>query len=270
VGSLRTVAVVGGGRMGEAVVAGLVRAGLPPASLRVVEPDPGRCRYLADAYGVECRPLADVAPWAQVLVIAVKPKEAVPVAAAAATGMASDAVIVSLAAGVALAELQSATAAAGAIACIRVMPNTPALVGAGMSALSPGANCRPEQTALATELLSVLGRVVEVPEEQQDAVTAVSGSGPAYLFYVAEAMIDAGVLMGLPRPLATELATQTILGSGQMLRAAGAHPTILRENVTSPGGTTAAAVKVLDDRGAKAAFVAAMLACRDRSAGRTS
>jgi len=151
------------------------------------------------------------------------------------------------------------------IAVVRVMPNTPALVDEGMAAISPGTHCDDEHLALAEQMLSVTGRVMRVPEKQQDAVTAISGSGPAYLFFVVEAMIEAGVHLGLPRDTATELVVQTMLGSAKLLRETGEHPTVLRERVTSPGGTTAAAVRQLEDHKVRAAFLVAMEAARDRS-----
>jgi pyrroline-5-carboxylate reductase len=145
------------------------------------------------------------------------------------------------------------------------MPNTPALVDQGMAAISPGTHARTEHLDHVTEILSATGRVVTVPERYQDAVTAISGSGPAYLFFVVEAMIESGVHLGLPRDISTELVVQTMLGSATMLRETGEHPTVLRERVTSPGGTTAAAVKVLEDHKVRAAFLGAMEAARDRS-----
>ena len=151
------------------------------------------------------------------------------------------------------------------IAVVRVMPNTPALVDEGMAAISAGTHCDEEHLAAAEGMLSVTGRVVRVPEKQQDAVTAISGSGPAYLFFVVEAMIEAGVHLGLPRSTATELVVQTVVGSAKLLRETGTHPTVLREQVTSPGGTTAAAIRQLEDHKVRAAFIMAMEAARDRS-----
>jgi pyrroline-5-carboxylate reductase len=145
------------------------------------------------------------------------------------------------------------------------MPNTPALVDEGMSAMSPGAHCTEAQMQVAGELLGAVGKVLTVPEKYQDAVTAISGSGPAYIFYVVEAMIEAGVVLGLPRATAHELVVQTLVGAATMLRETGEHPTVLRENVTSPAGTTAAALRELDDHKVRAAFVTAMEAARDRS-----
>jgi pyrroline-5-carboxylate reductase len=174
-----------------------------------------------------------------------------------------DVLIVSLAAGVDTASIESQLPDGTAV--IRVMPNTPAQVDEGMSAISGGSHSDADDLAHVTEILSATGRVVTVPERYQDAVTAISGSGPAYLFYVVEAMIEAGVHLGLPRNTATELVVQTMLGSAKLLRETGQHPTVLREQVTSPGGTTAAAVRQLEDRAVRAAFMTAMEAARDRS-----
>jgi pyrroline-5-carboxylate reductase len=145
------------------------------------------------------------------------------------------------------------------------MPNTPALVDEGMAAIAPGKHCDDAHLAEAEALMGSTGRVLRIPEKQMDAVTAISGSGPAYIFYVVESMIEAGVHLGLPRATATELVVQTLIGSGKMLRETGTHPAILREQVTSPGGTTAAALRSLEDHKVRAAFLSAMEAARDRS-----
>jgi len=134
-----------------------------------------------------------------------------------------------------------------------------------MAAISPGTHCDDDHLAVAESLLRTTGRVVRVPEKQQDAVTAISGSGPAYLFFVVEAMIEAGVHLGLPRSTATELVVQTVVGSAKLLRETGEHPTVLREQVTSPGGTTAAAIRELESHRVRAAFMTAMEAARNRS-----
>src|SRR6201999_2157827 len=149
---------------------------------------------------------------------------------------------------------------------VRVMPNTPALVDEGMAAISAGSHCDDAHLEEAEALLRSCGKVVRVPEAYQDAVTAISGSGPAYIFYVVEAMIEAGVLLGLPRATATELVIQTLVGSAKMLRETGTHPVVLREQVTSPGGTTASALRELEVHRVRAAFLAAMEAARNRSA----
>ena len=145
------------------------------------------------------------------------------------------------------------------------MPNTPALVDEGMAAIAPGSHCDEEHLAEAESLLSSTGKVLRIPERQMDAVTAISGSGPAYIFYVVESMIEAGVHLGLPRATATELVVQTLVGSGKMLQETGTHVTVLREQVTSPAGTTAAAMRELEVHRVRAAFLSAMEAARDRS-----
>ena len=193
----------------------------------------------------------------------VKPYDVPDVLEGISDALEPGALVISLAAGVEIAVLEAHLPAATPV--VRVMPNTPASVGEGMSALAAGTHAVQTHLERASELLGAVGRVVVVPEKHLDAVTAVSGSGPAYVMYVAEAMIDAGVLLGLPRDIATTLVTQTLYGSAKLLRDSGTHPTVLRENVTSPGGTTAAALRTLDDFRVKAAFLAALEAARDRS-----
>jgi pyrroline-5-carboxylate reductase len=146
-----------------------------------------------------------------------------------------------------------------------VMTNTPLLVGAAMSAICAGQHAGDAELARTEELLAAVGRVVRVPESQLDAVTALSGSGPAYFFYLVDAMIEAGVLLGVPRPLATELMVQTALGSARMLRETSEHPALLREAVTSPAGTTAAALREFDRQAVRGAILDALVAARDRS-----
>ena len=169
----------------------------------------------------------------------------------------------SLAAGITTTYLESRLPAGRPV--VRVMPNTPALVDQGMAAISAGAHCDREHLLEAEELLAATGKVLEVPEKLQDAVTAISGSGPAYIFYVVEAMIEAGVVLGMPRSTATELVVQTLYGAATMMKETGQHPTVLREQVTSPGGTTAAALRELDDHKVRAAFITAMEAAANRS-----
>jgi pyrroline-5-carboxylate reductase len=170
---------------------------------------------------------------------------------------------VSLAAGITTASIEARLPEG--VAIVRVMPNTPALVDEGMAAISRGPHCDESHLLEAEALLGATGHVIRVPEKQQDAVTAISGSGPAYLFFVVEAMIEAGVHLGLPRATATELVVQTMVGSAKLLRETGEHPTVLRERVTSPGGTTAAAIRKLEDHKVRAAFMTALESARDRS-----
>lgn len=258
------LAVLGAGRMGAAVISGLVGAGWDRATITAAEPHTPTAQSVADGLGIRILPAADAVATADIVVVAVKPHHVPALLDSVAQRLPPECVVVSLAAGVRLETLQGHLPEGTAV--VRVMPNTPALIGVGMSVLSPAPGCPELALDLARIVLGAVGEVRVVPESQQDAVTAVSGSGPAYGFYLAEAMIDAGVELGLPRPLAHDLTVQTMLGAATMMRDTGASPTELRENVTSPGGTTAAAVQVLDDAAVKVAVARAMRACADRSA----
>lgn len=267
-GSARTrigrVAVLGTGNMGGTVLAGLLRGGADPADVVASARRPERAEQLKQQYAVEVLANTEAAAWADTVIVAVKPRDVPGLLTEISPALRPGTLVISLAAGQTIAALEAALPAGTPV--IRVMPNTPALVDQGMAALSPGTHCRPEHTERAQDLLSATGRAIQVPEAYQDAVTAVSGSGPAYVFYVAEAMIEAGVLLGLPRPTSTELVVQTLYGAATMLRQTGTHPSILREQVTSPGGTTAAALRLLDDQRVRGAFVSAIEAACNRSA----
>lgn len=255
-------AIIGAGVMGETILAGLLRAGRPATDLLVGEKRPERAAELTERHGVSVVSNLEAAR-ADTVMLIVKPQDMATVLAEISPVLRAGQLLVSLAAGLTTAFIEERVPEG--VAVVRVMPNTPALVDQGMAALSAGSHCDAAHLAEAESLMAATGRVVVVPESQQDAVTAVSGSGPAYIFFVVEAMIDAGVMLGLPRPLATELAVQTLFGSATMLRETGTHPTVLREQVTSPGGTTAAALRYLEDHKVKAAFLSAMEACRDRA-----
>jgi len=261
--SAEKVAILGAGMMGETVLAGLLRAGRPADQVVISERRPERAAELAQRHGVVVLDNVKAAEFGDILLLVVKPQDVAGLLDEIAGSMRPGTLVISLAAGQSTSTLESRLPAGTAV--VRVMPNTPALVDQGMSALSPGAHCDPDQLATALALLAATGEVVQVPEQYQDAVTAVSGSGPAYVFYVAEAMIEAGVLFGLPRSTSTELVVQTLYGAATMLKETGTHPSILREQVTSPGGTTAAALRLLDDQRVRAAFISAMEAARDRS-----
>lgn len=256
-------AFIGVGVMGEAILAGLVRGGRPVEELLVGEKRAERAAELTEKYGVRVVSNLDAVREADTVTLVVKPQDMAAVLEEISGELRAGQLLVSLAAGITTAWIEARVPEG--VAVVRVMPNTPALVDQGMAAISPGSHCDDDHLAIAEGLLAATGKVVRVPESQQDAVTAVSGSGPAYIFYVIEAMIDAGVMLGLARPLATELAVQTLFGSATMLRELGTHPTVLREQVTSPGGTTAAALRYLEDHRVKAAFLSAMEACRDRA-----
>ncbi|GAB4009342.1 pyrroline-5-carboxylate reductase [Nocardioides ultimimeridianus] len=256
------IALIGAGMMGEALLAGLLGAGRAADSVLVGEKRAERAAELTERYGV--RVLDNIgAAEADTVLLVVKPQDVAGVLEEISPSLRAGQLVVSLAAGITIAAIEALVPEG--VAVVRVMPNTPALVGQGMAALSPGTHCTDAQLAVAIELLSAAGRAVVVPEKQQDAVTAVSGSGPAYVFLVAEAMIEAGVHLGLPRATAHELAVQTLLGAATMLSESGEHPSVLRENVTSPAGTTAAALGRLEAHGLRAAFLDALRAAHDRS-----
>src|SRR4051794_2038732 len=249
-----TLLIAGGGRMGEALLGGLLAAGHD--GLIVVEPIEARRDELAAKYpGVT---VTDAPTQADGAVLAVKPND-VPKATRALADAGCERFL-SVAAGITTKAIE----AAGARRVVRAMPNTPALVGAGAAAISPGANATEEDLAWAEEILGAVGVVVRVPEYQLDAVTGVSGSGPAYVFLVAEALAEGGVLAGLPRDVAETLAFQTLLGSAKLLVQEGA-PANLRAAVTSPGGTTAAGLRELERGGVRAAFLEAVMAATARS-----
>jgi pyrroline-5-carboxylate reductase len=253
--------VIGGGRMGEALVGGLLTSGWATATeLVVVEPVEARRTELAQRYPgltVRAEPVD-----ADGLVIAVKPGHVVD----ACRGLAGVAVgrVLSIAAGVTIAQIEGALTPG--LAVVRAMPNTPALVGAGASAIAAGSAAGEADLAWAEGVLAAVGIVVRVSESQLDAVTGLSGSGPAYVFLVAESMIEAGVLMGLPRDVASALTIQTLLGSSRLLAEGDDDAPTLRAAVTSPGGTTAAGLRALEDRAVRAAFIAAVAAAAERSA----
>ncbi|KGN40148.1 pyrroline-5-carboxylate reductase [Knoellia aerolata DSM 18566] len=257
------VAIFGAGVMGETLLSGLLRAGRPPGDLLITERRADRAAELTEKYGVRAVGNVEAATEADTLVLVVKPQDMAALLDEISPHVADGNLVVSLAAGITTEFLESRLAEGRSV--VRVMPNTPALVDEGMAAVSAGRHCVPEQLQHAIELLAATGKVTEVPESQLDAVTAISGSGPAYIFYVVEAMIEAGVVLGMPRATATELVTQTLYGAATMLRDTGQHPTVLREQVTSPGGTTAAALRELDDHKVRAAFISAMEAAAIRS-----
>ncbi len=257
------LAVVGGGKIGEALISGLVRRPGAHADIVVVERSPERAAHLEQRYGVRALDLAEAAAASRVLLLAVKPQDVDTLLGLLAPHVDGDHLVVSVAAGVPTARIEAALPAGTPV--VRVMPNTPALVDEGMSVLSAGAHATSGHLDEAQALLSAVGQVRRVPESQQDAVTALSGSGPAYFFFLVEAMIDAGILLGLPRTLAADLIVQTALGAATMLRDSGEHPVQLREAVTSPGGTTIAAIRELERHGVRAALIAAIEAAHDRS-----
>ncbi len=252
--------VVGGGRMGEALIGGLLSGGwATPEQIAVVEVAEARRVELTRLFpGVDVR--ADV-PASDGAVVAVKPADVA--AACGALAQAGVGRVLSIAAGVPLASLYGWLG--GETAVVRAMPNTPALVRAGAAAIAAGPGVGEDDLAWAEGVLGAVGIVVRVSEPLLDAVTGLSGSGPAYVFLVAEALVEAGVLVGLPRPVSEALAVQTLLGSAELLSTSDDGAAELRAAVTSPGGTTAAGLRELEDRGVRAAFLAAVVAATERS-----
>jgi pyrroline-5-carboxylate reductase len=279
------IAIIGGGSIGEALLSGLLRAGRQTKDLAVSEKDPARAKYLSETYSVLLTSPSDAAENAAYVIVAVKPADVEYVVAEIAEAVAradngsDEQVIVSVAAGVSTGFFESKLPAGSPV--IRVMPNAPMVVGGGVSALSRGSFATAEQLKDVSSIFAAVGGVLVVPESQLDAVTAVSGSGPAYFFLMAEALVDAGVAAGLSRQVATELVSQTMAGSAAMLldrlddqpsvgdasKGIGmdTSPAQLRATVTSPGGTTAAGLRELERGGLRAAVTEAVFAAKTRS-----
>jgi pyrroline-5-carboxylate reductase len=258
-----TVAILGAGKLGEALLSGLLRGGHEPGDLVVTARRPERAAELHERYAVGAMTNAEAAEKASTLLLAVKPQDMGGLLDEIAETVSSHQLVISVAAGITTAFLERRLAPGTPV--VRVMTNTPVLVDEAMSAISAGSHAGPEHLAATEALLAPVGKVLRVPEGQQDAVTALSGSGPAYFFYLVEAMIDAGILLGLPRAVAADLLVQTALGAAVMLRDTGDHPVKLREAVTSPAGTTINAIRELENHGVRAALLAALEAARDRS-----
>jgi pyrroline-5-carboxylate reductase len=258
------IAVLGGGRMGAALVAGLLDAGLDGESVAVAEADATRRHQLEQLLpGVRTAPSA---PWvvgdADVVVVAVKPADVGAVLEAASSALGPDTLVLSIAAGVLIGVIEAAVPGRPVV---RAMPNTPALVREGVAAIAGGTHATDAHLETARRLLGAVGSVVVVPEPALDAVTGLSGSGPAYVFLLAEAMIEAGVLNGLPRDVATALVHGTIRGAGVMLTDSGDTAEQLRAAVTSPGGTTAAGLRALEVGAMRATVLEAVSAATRRS-----
>jgi pyrroline-5-carboxylate reductase len=256
------IAILGAGKMGEALLSGLVRAGRAPTGIVAAVRRPQRAAELADRYGVQVTSAADAAKAADTLVLTVKPQDMGALLDEIAPGVPPGRLIVSVAAGITTSFIERRLP--GELPVVRVMSNTPVLVDEAMSVISAGSHATDEHLRFTEELLRPVGRVIRIPESQQDAATALSGSGPAYVYFLVEAMVDAGILLGMPRQTALEMVTQAVYGAATMLRDSGEHPVILREAVTSPGGTTISAVRELERHRVRAAFLAAIEAARDR------
>jgi pyrroline-5-carboxylate reductase len=249
--------------MGEALLSGMLRAGRPASSLLFTERHEDRAKELSTKFGIEAVTSAEAAARADTLLVAVKPQEIVALLDELAGAVTPRNLVITIAAGIPTTLFEKRLADGTPV--VRVMSNTPVFVDEAMSAISAGAHAGEEHLARTEDVFKPVGKVIRIPESQLDAVTALSGSGPAYFFFLVEAMIDAGILLGLPRAIAAELIVQTAIGSAVMLRDSGEHPVQLREAVTSPGGTTIAAIRELENHGVRAALLSALEAARDRS-----
>ncbi|WP_425455290.1 pyrroline-5-carboxylate reductase [Allorhizocola rhizosphaerae] len=260
---MHTIAVIGAGKIGEVLLSGLIKAGWPVDRLIATARRAERADALRERYGIRVIDNAAAVSAADVLAIAVKPQDAAALMADLGPAIPREKLVISLCAGLPTSFFTKWLTDGTPV--IRVMTNTPALVDQAMTAISAGPHATAEHLALAEEMFSPLGPTIRVPESQQDAVTALSGSGPAYFYFLVEAMTDAGILLGLPRQVAHDLIVQTAIGSAVMLRDSGEHPVKLREAVTSPAGTTISAIRELENHGVRAALLAALEAARDRA-----
>jgi pyrroline-5-carboxylate reductase len=260
---VHTIGVIGAGQIGETLLAGLLRSGWSAEKLVATERRPDRALELASKYGIRMLDNATAAKSADVLAIAVKPQDAAALMTELGPQVPADKLVVTLCAGLPISFFAKWLPEGTPV--VRVMTNTPAFVDEAMTAISAGPHATDEHLELAEEMFRPLGRTIRLPESQQDAVTALSGSGPAYFFFLVEAMTDAGILLGLPRQVAHDLIVQTAVGSAIMLRDSGEHPVKLREAVTSPAGTTISAIRELENHGVRAAMLAALEAARDRA-----
>ncbi|MGB3762180.1 MAG: pyrroline-5-carboxylate reductase [Ornithinimicrobium sp.] len=257
------IAILGAGVMGGTLLSAFVRAGHARDDITISDKVAGRRDEVGALHGVTAADPTVASRGASVVILAVKPQEMKALLTEIGHSVEPRALVISIAAGISTEFLEAHLPEGTSV--VRAMPNTPALVDEAMSALALGRHCSIEHGAQAEALLATIGRVVTLDEQHLDAVTALSGSGPAYIFYVVEAMIEAGVLLGLPRVTATELVVQTLYGAATMMRQTGQHPTVLREQVSSPGGTSVAALRQLEDHKVRAAFMTAIEAAARRS-----
>lgn len=259
---VRKVAVVGAGVMGEAIISTLINSKYRKDAISFVEKRDDRAQEVAAKYGISRASLAEAAT-SDLIFLVTKPQDLESAVEQLASGIKSSSLLVSLAAGKKTSAIEKLLQGDNPV--IRVMPNTPLLIGSGISAISPGKYARQEHLLVVTELFQSAGSTILIDETLQDAVTATSGSGPAYFFLFIESMIDGGKQLGLSEADARLLAISTIKGAAAMLEKSGKSPATLRENVTSPKGTTAAALSVFDESDLRAIVAKAMKAARDRS-----
>lgn len=254
--------MIGGGMMGEALLSRLVAQKVfEPGLIVVSEPNRSRQEFLAQQYHVQVTDQNQQAAESDVLLLAIKP-QVFPQVAQEISGQSVSALVISILAGTPIVQLEAAFPGAPVI---RAMPNTPAAVGAGITAIAAGQHAQPQHIEQAKQILSTVGEVVEVPESMLDAVTGLSGSGPGYIAIVIEALADGGVAAGLPRATALKLSIQTVRGTAQLLQESEIHPGELKDRVTSPGGTTIAGIAELEKAGVRSAFIEAVKAAVVRS-----
>jgi len=259
------IGCIGGGNMAEAIIKGLLAGAARPENITVAEPVEERRVYLSETYGIGTTEDNSCAvSFGEVIILAVKPQVCVKALRALAGDISTGKLFISIMAGVKTKTIEAALPKG--VRVVRVMPNTPALVLAAASAISPGANATSNDVSLALDIFNLLGTTCTVEEKLLDAVTGLSGSGPAYVFTIIEALSDAGVKNGLPRDIAARLAAQTVYGSAKMLLETREHPALLREKVTSPGGTTIAGLHVLEQEGFRGTIMSAVDAATARSA----
>jgi pyrroline-5-carboxylate reductase len=261
----RRIAILGGGRIGESLLAGLLSTGWrKPEEIVVTVRREERAQELTERHGVKATlSNSEAVAGAAVVVLAVKPQDFDVLLGEVAPQISAEQTVLSIAAAIPTSAIEQRLA--DGVPVVRAMPNTPATVHEGVAGVCAGAHADDDHLALAEEVLVHVGSVVRVPERYMDAVTAVSGSGPAYFALLAEAMIEAGILLGLSREVTTTLVVQTMLGTAKLLRDEEMHPVELREAVTSPGGTTIVAIRELEQAGVRAAFLNAIQAAMDRS-----
>lgn len=260
-----TIGFLGAGKMGTALARGFIQAGLAaPSDIIAFDPVESAQAAFAKEVGAKvAKSNLEVAKFANVLVLAVKPDHVPGVLSEIQGGFTDKHLLISIAAGVPIARLESGLGAKARV--VRVMPNTPALLGASATAYAPGKNTLPEDTALAQKLFSAVGIAFAVKESLLDAVTGLSGSGPAYVYLMIEGLSDGGVAAGLPRDIATKLAAQTVLGSARMVLETGLHPGALKDMVTSPGGTTIEGLHELEKGKVRGALMNAVRAATEKS-----
>jgi len=261
----RKICVLGAGKAGEALIAGLLSSGWrEPPEIVATARHPERLSELGERYGIETSlSNAEAVKDASLVIIAVKPQDIESLLGEIGEVVTTGQMVLSIAAAIPTTLIERHLG--DGVPVVRAMPNTPVTVHEGMAGLTGGVHAEEEHLALAEEVLGSVGRSVRVEEPYMDAVTAVSGSGPAYFALLAESMIEAGILLGLSREVSTDLVVQTMLGTAKLLRDEKMHPVELREMVTSPGGTTISAIRELEQAGVRAAFLNAIQAAMKRS-----